>query len=122
MDDPSCVSPSAVNGGSVSRSGDFYHVALSYNTLNLDTYVSFVRSPRAGAISTFVGTTRDTFEEKIVTHLSYEAYVDMAMEQLVQMCQEIRDKYKIINLAIRYSLFIDLEQYVCILIPFEVIN
>lgn len=89
-----------------SQAGDFYHVALSYKDLNLDTSVNFVRSPHAGAISTFIGTTRDTFEEKIVTHLSYEAYIDMAIEQLVQMCQEIRDKYNIINIAIRYTLLL----------------
>lgn len=89
-----------------SQAGDFYHVALSYKDLNLDTSVNFVRSPHAGAISTFIGTTRDTFEEKIVTHLSYEAYIDMAMEQLAQMCQEIRNKYDIINIAIRYNLLL----------------
>ena len=87
-----------------SQTGDFYHVELSYKALNLDTSVNFVRSPHAGAISTFIGTTRDTFEEKVVTHLSYEAYGEMAIEQLAQMCQEIRDKYNIIKITISHKL------------------
>lgn len=44
---------------------------------------------RAGAVSTFFGTTRDTFEGKIVTHLEYEAYPDMALSSMLEICAKV---------------------------------
>ncbi len=46
---------------------------------------------RAGAISTFLGTTRDTFEEKTVTYLEYEAYPEMALKSMLEICSEVRE-------------------------------
>lgn len=45
-----------------------------------------------GAVSTFVGTTRDTFEGKKVVRLEYEAYEEMAIEELKRMCTKVRPR------------------------------
>lgn len=37
-------------------------VEVTEDCLSVDKYVRLVTSPKAGAISTFIGTTRDTFE------------------------------------------------------------
>jgi MoaE-MoaD fusion protein len=44
--------------------------------LSLDALAAAVRDPRAGAVVTFSGVTRD------VEHLDYEAYAEMAAEQI----------------------------------------
>jgi molybdopterin synthase catalytic subunit len=44
---------------------------------------------RAGAVSSFFGTTRDTFEGKEVTHLEYEAYPEMALASMLEMCSKV---------------------------------
>jgi molybdopterin synthase catalytic subunit len=46
--------------------------------LQLAKYMDFVADPGAGAIATFSGVTRDTFEGKTVLKLEYEAYAPMA--------------------------------------------
>jgi MoaE-MoaD fusion protein len=52
------------------------HVALRDEPLSLDALLARVRDPRAGAVVTFAGVTRD------VPSLEYEAYAEMALEQL----------------------------------------
>jgi molybdopterin converting factor subunit 1 len=52
------------------------HVALRDGPLSLDGLVARVRDPRAGAVVTFAGVTRE------VPALEYEAYGEMALEQL----------------------------------------
>jgi MoaE-MoaD fusion protein len=52
------------------------HVAVRSEPLSLDTLAAAVRDPRAGAVVTFSGVTRD------VDHLDYEAYAEMAAEQI----------------------------------------
>ena len=52
------------------------HVAVTEATLSLDGLASRVRDPRAGAVVTFQGVTRE------VDELRYEAYVEMALERM----------------------------------------
>jgi MoaE-MoaD fusion protein len=52
------------------------HVAVREEPLSLDALAAAVRDPRAGAVVTFSGVTRE------VDHLDYEAYVEMAAEQI----------------------------------------
>ena len=52
------------------------HVRVTGEPLSLDSLVERVRDPRAGAVVTFEGVTRD------VEKLEYEAYVEMAEEKM----------------------------------------
>ena len=52
------------------------HVAVRAEPLSLDALAAAVRDPRAGAVVTFSGVTRQ------VDHLDYEAYTEMAAEQI----------------------------------------
>ncbi|ADB53927.1 molybdenum cofactor biosynthesis protein MoaE [Conexibacter woesei] len=58
------------------------HVAVSDAPLSLDGLVARVRDPRAGAVVTFAGVTRD------VDALVYEAYTEMALEQIAAIVAE----------------------------------
>ena len=52
-------------------------VELLSEPLSVDRYLSAVADDGAGAISTFIGVTRNTFDGKKVVRLEYEAYHDM---------------------------------------------
>jgi molybdopterin converting factor subunit 1 len=52
------------------------HVRVTDEPLSLDAVTALVRDPRAGAVVTFQGVTRE------VDHLDYEAYAEMAVEAM----------------------------------------
>ncbi|MDQ6745810.1 MAG: molybdenum cofactor biosynthesis protein MoaE [Actinomycetota bacterium] len=64
-----------VSGGAV----DTIHVRVTPEPLGLDRLAELVRDPRAGAIVTFSGVTRQ------VAELDYEAYAPMAHEQITEI-------------------------------------
>lgn len=74
------------------------------NLIDLAKYVNYVSAPRAGAIATFSGTTRDTFEGKTVVELRYEAYVPMAIRQMKSICSSARSSWDIHSIAVAHRL------------------
>ncbi len=60
----------------VSGGAGAVHVRLSPEPLALDPLLAIVRDPRAGAVTSFLGVTRD------VAALEYEAYPEMALAQM----------------------------------------
>lgn len=67
-------------------SGDL-HVLISDAPLSLDPLVERVRDPRAGAVVTFSGVTRD------VPSLVYEAYAEMALGQMEAIVREAIERH-----------------------------
>ncbi|KAG0472226.1 hypothetical protein HPP92_016772 [Vanilla planifolia] len=72
--------------------------------LDLFSYVAFVRDPAAGAIATFEGTTRETFEGRRVVELRYEAYVSMANRRLSEVCAAARASWDLRRIAVAHRL------------------
>ncbi|HUE25525.1 MAG TPA: molybdenum cofactor biosynthesis protein MoaE [Solirubrobacteraceae bacterium] len=64
-----------VSGGSIGS----LHVRVTDQPLVLDELVERVRDPRAGAVTAFLGVTRE------VTELEYEAYVEMAEREIAEI-------------------------------------
>jgi len=62
--------------------------------------VDLVSDPAAGAITTFSGTTKNTFEGKKVLRLEYEAYIPMAEKEMEKICQKVRSKWEVMKVAI----------------------
>lgn len=87
-------SPSASN-----TSDSQYLIRVSEDLLSLQECSDFVTDPTCGAISTFVGITRDNFDGKAVTKLSYEGYVPMAEKELRKLCDDATEKYTIHKIA-----------------------
>merc|ERR1719319_1247827 len=56
-----------------------------------------LRTPKAGAITVFYGTTRDNFQDKVVTRLEYTAYVPMAEREIRKIGLEARKKWPSLN-------------------------
>jgi MoaE-MoaD fusion protein len=63
------------------------HVAIREDALSLDGLAERVRDPRAGAVVTFSGVTRD------VGWLDYEAYAEMALEQMQAIVAAAIDRH-----------------------------
>ncbi|XP_050236721.1 molybdopterin synthase catalytic subunit-like [Mercurialis annua] len=74
------------------------------NPIDLAKYISYVSAPQAGGIATFSGTTRDTFEDKSVVELRYEAYVPMAIRELKSICASARTSWDIHSIAVAHRL------------------
>jgi molybdopterin synthase catalytic subunit len=72
-----------VSGGSVG----VVHVRVTTEPLGLDALVQRVSDPRAGAVVTFLGVTRD------VAQLDYEAYIPMAERQMERIVIEAIEQH-----------------------------
>jgi MoaE-MoaD fusion protein len=75
---------------------------LSAEPLSLDDVVDEVRSDQAGAIATFVGTTRVHSRDRTVRHLDYEAYEEMAEQVMTQIAAELIGRYELCAIAIHH--------------------
>jgi MoaE-MoaD fusion protein len=67
--------------------GETVPAVVTTEPLALDPLVARVRDPRAGAVVTFQGVTRD------VDHLDYEAYVEMADERIRAVVAEAIERH-----------------------------
>lgn len=75
-----------------------------HNPIDLAKYINYVSAPQAGAIATFSGTTRDTFEGKVVLELRYEAYTPMAIRYLKSICSSARSSWNLHSIAVAHRL------------------
>ncbi|KAA8910466.1 Molybdopterin biosynthesis MoaE [Sphaerosporella brunnea] len=80
------------------------HVSLTHEPLQLTSTVDRVRSPKAGAIVLFAGTTRDNFQDQPVKTLSYSAYVPLALRTILSICQSVKEKHGLLGIAVTHRL------------------
>lgn len=73
---------------------------VTEKALNLQEVVDYVADPEAGAIVTFVGTTRNHNEGRRVISLDYEAYPEMAEKELARLGEEAKRRWKIRRMGI----------------------
>ncbi|KAL6527866.1 Molybdopterin synthase catalytic subunit [Orobanche minor] len=73
-------------------------------TIDITKYINYVQSPQCGAIATFAGTTRDTFDGKDVLELRYEAYVPMAIRCMKSICSSARSSWALNAIAVVHRL------------------
>ncbi|KAG7200183.1 hypothetical protein KM043_000617 [Ampulex compressa] len=79
-------------------------VKLQEEELNIGEIIDNITSPDCGAISNFIGITRDNFENKKVLKLEYEAYEPMALKEMNNICQKIRSQWRVRHIAIYHRL------------------
>jgi MoaE-MoaD fusion protein len=75
---------------------------LSEEPLSLQAVVDEVRSDEAGAIASFIGTTRIESRGRTVLHLDYEAYEGMAERVMAEIAAELKDRYDVRAIAIHH--------------------
>jgi molybdopterin synthase catalytic subunit/molybdopterin converting factor small subunit len=92
MDDEVAVIP-PVSGGAF---------RLSETPLSVEDAVAEVRADDAGAIATFVGTTRRRSRDRDVLHLEYEAYDGMAQKVMAGLAEELTRRHELCSVAIHH--------------------
>jgi molybdopterin synthase catalytic subunit/molybdopterin converting factor small subunit len=75
---------------------------LSDEPLSLEAVVDEVASEEAGAIATFVGTTRIHSRGRTVTQLEYEAYEGMAEGEMEAIADELKARYELCEIAVHH--------------------
>jgi MoaE-MoaD fusion protein len=75
---------------------------LSPEPLRLEAAVDEVRTPEAGAIATFTGTTRARSRGRDVVHLDYEAYEEMAEAEMARIATDLKARYDLCAVAIHH--------------------
>ena len=75
---------------------------LSGEPLSLERAAVEVASDGAGAIATFVGTTRARSRGRDVIRLEYEAYEGMAEAEMERIAGALRDRHDVIDVAIHH--------------------
>lgn len=66
---------------------------ISESSLSIERAVGAVSDPAAGAVATFIGTTRNSFQGKEVRYLEYEAYGAMAERTLEEIGTKIANRW-----------------------------
>jgi MoaE-MoaD fusion protein len=79
--------------------GDF---TVQAGPLDLAAVVDQVRDPAAGAIATFIGTTRDHNRGRSVTHLEYDAYPEMAEAEMAKIAAAVTERHDVARVAIAH--------------------
>ncbi|XP_012873988.1 PREDICTED: molybdopterin synthase catalytic subunit isoform X2 [Dipodomys ordii] len=79
-------------------------IKFTAEKLAVEEVSRLVISPLCGAISLFVGTTRNNFEGKKVISLEYEAYLPMAENEIRKICSDIRQKWPVKHIAVFHRL------------------
>jgi len=72
--------------------------------IDLQELVKCVTDASAGAIATFIGTTRNNNEGRKVIALDYEAYPEMAEKELARIGEEAKQKWRIERMAITHRI------------------
>jgi molybdopterin synthase catalytic subunit len=100
---------------------DAIFVELTHDTLEINSVMDRVRSPKAGAMVLFAGekrpvlyqeyllklatgSTRDSFDGRPVSHLSYSAYVPLALQSLLEIARTVYQEYSLQAIAMVHRL------------------
>jgi molybdopterin synthase catalytic subunit/molybdopterin converting factor small subunit len=75
---------------------------LTEDPLSVDAAVGEVRRVDAGAVATFVGTTRRRSRERDVLYLEYEAYEGMAEKVMEDLARELKRCHDLCEVAIHH--------------------
>jgi molybdopterin synthase catalytic subunit len=77
---------------------------ISDNPIRLETLTDAVSDRKAGAIATFIGTTREHNRGRNVIRLEYEAYADMAVSEFEKIADDAAAKWDITRVAISHRI------------------
>ena len=86
----------------LTKEGDI--LILCEDEVSSSDLVNKCQTDEGGAISTFMGTTRNNFEGKTVISLEYEAYEDMALDAIERICEQIRSQWNVLRIVVAHKL------------------
>ncbi len=75
-------------------------IEITEGPIDAQAWTERVRSPRAGAVCTFLGTVREMTGDRRTAALDYEAYPEMALKALAKLEEEARRRWPIVEAAL----------------------
>jgi len=79
-------------------------IIITKELLDVNVALEFIVLPWTGGTSCFLGTTRNSFNNKTVKTLFYEAYEPMAIKELLNICKLIRNNYEVGNICLMHRI------------------
>ncbi|MBI1184498.1 molybdenum cofactor biosynthesis protein MoaE [bacterium] len=79
-------------------------IELSHEAIVVNEVIDFCRDPQCGSVNVFAGTVRNQAKGKEVTHLFFEAYETMALQELHKIADKAAEKWPIHKIAIVHRL------------------
>jgi molybdopterin synthase catalytic subunit len=79
-------------------------IEITHDVLDAESITSQVKHDAAGAVVTFLGTTRDHTGDRRVLSLEYEAYRPMADQQLARVAEDMGQRWDLTGVAIAHRL------------------
>lgn len=70
-------------------------IEITKDPISAQPVIDRVRKDSHGALVTFIGIVRDNADGKKVLYLEYEAFSEMAIKKLKEICAEIHDRWQI---------------------------
>lgn len=80
------------------------HVELRYEPFDTSEILQFVRSPTCGANVLFLGTTRNSFDNRPVARLSYSAYPALALKSFRSIAEAVIETHGVERVYIVHRL------------------
>lgn len=77
---------------------------ITDKTISTEALVEKVASPKAGAISTFIGVTRNYTGDRKVSYLFYESYDSMALSMMEKIAGEVKAKFDVEEVAMTHRI------------------
>jgi molybdopterin synthase catalytic subunit len=77
-------------------------IVVSASPLSVDDALAAVRESSFGGIVVFLGTVRDRSRDKRVTHLEYEAYIEMAEAKMREIALRLEAKHAPLRLVMHH--------------------
>ncbi|MCL5947106.1 MAG: molybdenum cofactor biosynthesis protein MoaE [Chloroflexi bacterium] len=79
-------------------------IELTHDPLSVDRLVASIRRPSDGGLVVFNGIVRNHSEGRSVQALDYQAYPEMALEQLSQVAREVEGQWPAVRIAMAHRL------------------
>jgi molybdopterin synthase catalytic subunit len=70
--------------------------------LNIQYCIDWIMSPESGGIDVFIGTVRNATKGKTVLKLEFEAYAQMAINEMKKIAQQASDKWPVQKVLIHH--------------------
>jgi molybdopterin synthase catalytic subunit len=77
---------------------------LTENPIDVGAVIAEVADDQAGAVATFLGTTRVRSRGRTVLYLEYEAYEGMAEKVMEEIAATLRERYELCRIAITHRI------------------
>ena len=89
---------------SLSNEDGSIKVALTYHPISSTEVLAFIRSPKAGANVLFLGTTRNSFDNRPVSKLSYSAYPALALRSFLKIAEAVKEQHGLEKVCLMHRL------------------